>query len=400
MSYRFSISFPITVEFGNGVSKIVGNSADKKGWKNALIITDKGIINAGLINNVIESLNSKGIKYDLFDEVKANPTDEIVFKALEKVDKKDFIIAIGGGSSIDVAKVVAVITKNGGKPQDYEIRKPEDLYEERIKNHPLPLIAIPTTAGTGSEVDFWAVITDTNRKFKMSLGQLPLYPGAPYLGANLALLDPELTLTLPPSQTASTGIDALFHAIETFTSKGNHPLVEALAPYVIRLIFENLTIAYKNGRNLKARERMLLASSLAGICENYANCGLMHALGEPLGALYDNLPHGICLAVFSPHVMEFNLDQIIYKYSIIAQSMGEDIKNLGGEEAARSAIKAIKRLIIDLGLPRSLKELKVRREDLNEIVKRAYSTLYIPDNPKPISQSDLYEIVNKAYEGF
>jgi len=388
------------IEFGNGVSKIVGNIAEKKGWKNALIVTDKGVINAGLINNIIQSLSSKNIKYEFFDEVKANPNEEMVFKALEKVNEKDFIIAVGGGSSIDVAKVVAVIAKNGGKPQDYEIRKPEDLYEERVKNHPLPLITIPTTAGTGSEVDFWAVITDTRRKFKMALGQLPLYPGAPYLGASVALLDPELTLTLPPLQTASTGMDALFHAIETFTSKGDHPLVEALAPYVIKLISENLIVAYKNGKDLRAREKMLLASSLAGICENYANCGLMHALGEPLGALYDNLPHGICLAVFSPHVMEFNLDQIKDKYSIIAKSMGENVENLSEEEAAKLAIKAVKKLIIDLGLPRSLKELKVKKEDLKEIVERAYNTLYIPDNPKPVSKSDLQDIANRAYDGF
>jgi len=400
MLLPYSFNFPIWVEFGRGSSKKVGEIAKQRNWKRAFIVTDTGVRKAGLLEGILESLESHKISYYVFDGVQPNPTDIMVEKAAEifKEESCDFIIAVGGGSSMDTGKGVALLATNPGRIKDYEIRSMEDLAKGKIKNHIAPLITIPTTAGTGSEIDFWAVITDTERKFKMCLGQAPLYPGGPYLGAVYALVDPLLTLTLPPLQTAATGIDALSHAIETYVSKGSPPIVEPLALHAIELIAKYLLIAYADGSNIEARENMMFAAHLAGMCENLANCGLIHSLAEVVGGVYWNVPHGCAIAVFMPKVMEFNRMAVPEKFKKIAIAMGEKVKGLSLREASKKAIDAVEKLLSDLKMPKSLKDLGVKEEDLTEIAKKAMETVEYGGNPRVASYEDILSIVKKCYD--
>lgn len=400
MLLPYSFNFPIWVEFGRGSSKKVGEIAKQRNWKRAFIVTDTGVRKAGLLEGILESLESHKISYCVFDGVQPNPTDVMVEKAAEifKEESCDFIIAVGGGSSMDTGKGVALLATNPGRIKDYEIRSMEDLAKGKIKNHIAPLITIPTTAGTGSEIDFWAVITDTERKFKMCLGQAPLYPGGPYLGAVYALVDPLLTLTLPPLQTAATGIDALSHAIETYVSKGSPLIVEPLALHAIELIAKYLLIAYADGSNIEARENMMFAAHLAGMCENLANCGLIHSLAEVVGGMYWNVPHGCAIAVFMPKVMEFNRMAVPEKFKKIAIAMGEKVKGLSLREASKKAIDAVEKLLSDLKMPKSLKDLGVKEEDLTEIAKKAMETVEYGGNPRVASYEDILSIVKKCYD--
>jgi alcohol dehydrogenase class IV len=395
----YSFNFPIWVEFGNGSSKKVGEIAKRMNWKKAFIVTDPGIKKAGLLDGILEALESCKVSYYIYDEVQPNPTDVGVEKASKifKEEKSDFIIAVGGGSSMDTGKGIALLSTNSGRIRDYEIRGIEDLTKGKIKNHLSPLITVPTTAGTGSEIDFWAVIIDTERKFKMCLGQAPLYPGGPYLGAVFALVDPLMTLTLPQSQTASTGIDALSHAIETYVSKGSPPIVEPLALHAIELISKCLPLAYADGNNIEARENMMFAAHIAGLCENLANCGIMHSLAEVVGGMYWNVPHGSAIAVFMPEVMEFNRMSAPEKFKKIAIAMGENVKGLSLREASMKSIDAVKNLIDDLEMPKNLKNLGVKEDDLPEIAKKALETVELEGNPRKTSYEDLLSIVKKCY---
>jgi len=353
---EFHFLFPISVEFGQGKSEKVGEIAKLKNWKKAVIITDIGVVRAGLLEGIKGSLELNGIEHIIFDKVVPNPTDVSVEEAsnLVKEVEADFIVGVGGGSSMDTAKGAALLATNAGSIRDYETKP--------IENPLLPLITIPTTAGTGSEVDFWAVITDTDRKFKMALGQAPQHPGEPYLGATIALVDPSLTITLPPKLTASTGIDALSHVIETFTASDSTPIVESLALHSIELIAKWLPVAYADGENVEAREKMMFASMIAGICENYANCGAVHSLAEALGGVYGGVPHGLAIGVFLPKVMEFNRLVVSEKYAKIAEAMGEDTSGLSAYAAGRRAIFAIEELLEMLDMPATLKELGIKRE--------------------------------------
>ncbi|MCD6470485.1 iron-containing alcohol dehydrogenase [Candidatus Bathyarchaeota archaeon] len=395
----YSFNFPIWVEFGKGSSRKVGEIAEKMGWKKAFIVTDSGIRKAGLLDGIIEALESHKVLYYIYDKVQPNPTDIGVEDAakLVKEEKCDFIVAVGGGSSMDTGKGAALLATNPGGIKDYEIRGMEDLAIGKIKNHLLPLITIPTTAGTGSEIDFWAVITDTERKFKMVLGQSPLYPGGPYLGAMFALVDPLLTVTLPPAQTASTGIDALSHAIETYVAKGSPPFVEPLALRAIELISKYLPVAYADGGNIEARENMMFAAHIAGICENLANCGIMHSLGEVVGGMYWKIPHGVAIAVFMPKVMEFNRISVPEKFKKIAIAMGENVRGLSLREASLKAIEAIKNLLEDLELPKNLRSLGVEEKSLPEIAKKAMETVELEGNPRKATYEDLLMIAKSCY---
>lgn len=390
---EFSFNFPITIEFGLGKSKRVGEIAKCKGWKKAVIVTDAGLVKVGILEGMIESLESSSIDYTVFDRVVPNPTDISVEEAAKLVRevKADFVIGIGGGSSMDTAKSAALLSTNPGTIRDYETNP--------IKNHLLPLVTIPTTAGTGSEVDFWAVVTDTERKFKMALGQAPPYPGGPYLGAVVALVDPLLTKTLPSKLTASTGIDALSHVIETLTAKDlSNPMAIPLCIHSIKLITRWLPVAYANGENMEAREKMMFASMLAGICENYSSCGATHSLAEALGGVYGTVPHGVAIGLFLSKVIEFNHISVPEKYIEIAKAMGEDTRGVPIYEAARKAVYAVKKLLERLEMPMTLKEIDIKRKDLPGIASRAIKTVEIAGNPRKITEKDLLDILEEVYE--
>lgn len=394
----FTFSFPIWVEFGNGVRTRIGPLANTQGWDSALIVTDPGIVAAGLIDDIDEGLTEAGINIEVYDDVAPNPTVEMVEAATAVLKEGDFdaLVAVGGGSVIDTAKSAALLRTNDGALEDYEVNEPADVTAGSIDRHPHPLVTIPTTAGTGSEVDFWAVITAEDRSFKMAIGQPPLRPGGPYLGADIALVDPELTASLPPRQTAATGFDAFSHALENHVAAGAPALVKPYTTYVMGLVPKQLPKAYHDG-DMAAREWMLFASSMAGFCENYSGFGAIHSLAEVTGGIYPEIPHGEAIAVFTPPVMRFNLQEVPGRYAEVAQAMGLDVSNDSVEEAARAAVQAVEDLIDAVDLPSNLRSLGVAEADLPDIANMAMDTIEIHDNPREATAEDLLRLVREAY---
>jgi choline dehydrogenase len=394
----YTLSFPIWVEFGTGKSEEAGELISTQGWESALIVTDPGIIDAGLLEGVTDSLEVAGIDYTVFDGVRPNPTVSMVESAEEQLEAagSDFVLAVGGGSSMDVAKGVTLMATNPGTIADYEVKTGEDVLKGMIETDPLPLVTVPTTAGTGSEVDFWAVITEEDREFKMALGQAPLSPGGPYLGAEISLVDPALTTSLPPRQTAATGFDAFSHALENHVSDVSPPLLTPITTEVMGRVTEHLPQAYEEG-DLPTREQMLFASHMAGIGENFGGFGAIHSLAEVTGGMYPEVPHGEAIAAYTPAVMRYNLDAVPERYAEVAAAMGVDVDGLSTREAAEAAVTAVEDLIATVDLPSGLADLGVAEEDLPKIAEKSMDTFEIHDNPRPAEADDLLEVANDAY---
>lgn len=400
----FSYSMPIHVEFGRNSSRKVGRIAEKKGWRKAFIVTDKGVLKAGLLDGIIESLHDAHVEHEIFDEVQPNPVDTTVEKGAEILRKKgnfDFIMAVGGGSPIDTGKGIALLATNPGKLRDYEGHIVEDFY--KIKINPLfPLVAVPTTSGTGSEVGYWAIITDRERKVKMAIAIYPENPGDPYLGPSTALVDPVLTLTLPRNQTAATGFDALCHSLETYVAQevpGGVPIIGtgSLALDCIELLAKYLPVAYSDGGNLEARENVMLASHMAGVAINFGAVGAIHALASKVIGTYENITHGICCAIFAPHVIEYNSAVVPEKYARVAAAMGEETGGLTAIEASKKAVGAVKRLVRELDVPTNLRGFGVQEKDFPSIAKGTLETVQILTNPRKPSYDDLLKIIKNAY---
>jgi len=394
----YTFSFPIWVEFGTGSSGRVGDIADTQGWEKALIVTDPGVVEAGLVDGVVDSLGSAGIAHERYDGVEPNPTVTMVEEAVGLIDGEgcDFVVAVGGGSAMDVGKTAAMLATNTGTVADYEVVTSEDVTAGRIENHTLPLVTVPTTAGTGSEVDFWSVITDTEREFKMALGQPPLRPGGPYLGASVSLVDPALTASLPPRQTAATGFDAFSHALENFVSAVSSPLVEPMALHVMELVAEYLPEAYHEG-TMEAREHVMFAAHLAGMGENLAGFGAIHSLAEVTGAMYHEIPHGEAIAIYTPAVMEFNRQELPGPYRDVAAALGEDVEGLSDEAGSRWAVAAVEELMDELDLPARLRDVGVAEEDLPRIAEKSMETSEIGDNPREADAEDLLGIARNSF---
>lgn len=394
----YTYSFPIWIEFGVGTSEKVGSIVAKKDWGKALIVTDPGIIEAGLLDGVEDSLQTAGIEYAVFEGVEPNPTVSMVEEAetLRQEAGCDFVLAVGGGSSMDVAKGVTLMATNEGEIVDYEVKSGEDVMKGMIENDPLPLVTIPTTAGTGSEVDFWAVITEEDREFKMALGQAPLYPGGPYLGAEISLVDPQLTVSLPPRQTAATGFDAFSHALENHVSAVSPPVLTPLTTDVMARVTEHLQQAYEKG-DLPSREQMLFASHTAGIGENFGGFGAIHSLAEVTGGMYPAIPHGEAIAAYTPAVMRYNLEAVPERYAEVAEAMGVDVSGMSERAAAEAAVDAVEDLIATVDLPAGLEELGVEKTDLPEIAEKSMDTFEIHDNPRPADAEDLLDVARDAY---
>jgi alcohol dehydrogenase len=379
---RFSFQLPTRIEFGNGVSGNVGEEAKSLGGYRALIVTDPGVEAAGLVDPVTACLEEAGVQTVLFDAVAPNPRDATVQQGAEILESEgcDVLVAVGGGSPMDTAKAIGVVATHGGRIQDYEglglVQKPIT-----------PLIAIPTTSGTGSEVTFWAVITDTERSFKMSVG-------SSLCAATVALVDPELTLGLPAAITAYTGVDALTHAVEGFTSVPSEPLTDSLAVSAIRLIASSLRRAYADGTNTEARYAMSLASLLAGVAFGNSDIAAVHCMGEAIGGLYDT-PHGIAMAIYLPVVSAFNCDAVPKKYAIVAEALGEDVSGLSELDAARCASVAIRRLTDDLDIP-SASEAGVRRGDFPRLAKAASVNVSVESNPRESTEADFMDLFEAA----
>lgn len=378
----FEFILPTKIRYGAGILKTLGEELKNLKARKVMVITDKGLVNAGMVEKVITIINDENMDYIIYDEVEANPKDYNV-EACADVARKEFIdtiVAFGGGSPIDAAKAVTVLAKQGGKVRDYQGKG-------KIKGDCLPLITIPTTAGTGSEVTFSSVITDTREKFKFTIKSTAI-------AAKTAIVDPELTLTVPPLVTAATGIDALTHAIEGYTANCTEPIAEAVGLYAVEYISGNIVEAVKNGRNLAARDKMMMGSLLAGLSFSHADVASVHCMAEALGSLYD-APHGMCNAILLPYVMEYNLPFAEYKYARIARAMGIVEKN--DHEAAVKGIEHIKELSEEIGLP-GIRTLNVNPADFELLAEMSVMNGSNDSNPKKITQDEYVMLLKKAYD--
>lgn len=375
----FRFELPTHIKFGTGVSESVADVLRELGKARPLVVTDAGVIAAGVFDGIKEHLDGNGISFALFSSVEPNPKDRNVMEGAGAAEKfgADCLVAIGGGSPIDCAKGIGIIATHGGKIRDYE-------GHDAVTKDTLPIIAIPTTSGTGSEVTFSAVITDTDEKFKFSIRH-------PRLAARVALCDPKLTASMPSMLTAATGMDALVHAIEGFTAVPSEPIADACALHAIEMLVKSLPRAVRSGKDMEARAGMLMGSVLAGISFSHSDVAAVHCLAEALGGMYD-APHGMCNAVALAPVMEYNMPFCIAKYARIASAMGLSFKN--EEEGAQRAVERVAELTREVGLP-SFSSLGVREEDMETIAENSARNGSNSSNPRPMAKKDYLELLRK-----
>jgi 1,3-propanediol dehydrogenase/alcohol dehydrogenase len=375
---------PTRIIFGEGSLKRVGEEARKFGEK-ALIVTGKSSSKkSGSLDEVVNSLTSSNLRVEVFNKVEPDPSVETVEEGA-KVAKKcvaNVVIGLGGGSPMDAAKGIALLMTNKGKITDY-------FGTDKVKEPALPIIAVPTTAGTGSEVTKYAVITDRKKMLKQIIG-------TPHINPKLALLDPLLTLSMPASLTANTGVDALSHAIEGYVSTKANPVGDILALKSIALIAEALPGAIPQPENMKIREKMLFASMLAGMVINSAGAGIIHGMGYFI-TLHYGAPHGLANALLMPEVMEFNLVANPTKYRNIAEAMGKKVEGLSEKEAARLSVVAMRELLGKIGIPKGMKEIGVKEESLAgfaKIVSKNERLLTL--NPRRPTNEEIEEIYKRS----
>ncbi|WP_081415888.1 iron-containing alcohol dehydrogenase [Peribacillus kribbensis] len=382
----FTYFMPTRVECGNGISEETGELIKDLGVSSVLIVTDKGVRAAGLLQGIEKSLSSANLYYEIYDEVEPNPSAETIQQGTVylKQQKIEAVLAVGGGSSIDTAKGIAAMATNAGHILDYE-------GVGKISNHPLPIIAIPTTAGTGSEATNSTVVTNKETSFKLGVLSSLLFP-------NLAILDPALTLHLPQEITAATGMDALTHAIESYTSKSANPVSKAFAMQAIKMIGENLTRSYFVGTDLESRENMLVASLLAGVAFSQSRLGNVHAISHTFGGVF-NIPHGIANAALLPFVMKFNLPACAEQYREIAIALGRNVSGLSIEKAAEKAIDTVIEMNQCMNIPLNIKELGVSLDVLPKLVDDSMRSGNVFVNPRLTKASDIQLIIEKAYHG-
>jgi alcohol dehydrogenase len=388
LTKSFEFKLPTRILFGLNLVDSLGEEVKAMGMQRLLLVTDKGVVHAGLLDRVTRALDASAIDYTIFDSVEANPTTTTVHNGADifHKDKCDGLLALGGGSPMDAAKAIGVQATHEGDIMDYTRRvgKP-------VRNITPPLIAVPTTAGTGSEVTWVSVLVDPKDKVKVVVP-------SPYIAANVAVIDPSLTVSLPPDVTASTGMDALTHAIEAYVSTKSIPIADSLALEAIQLISANLREAVGNGDNMAARANMLLASTMAGMAFVNASVGLAHAIAHALGGFF-NIAHGVANAFMLPLVMRLSLIGNPGKYADIAVAMGENIEGLNEMEAAREAVFAVESLAADVGIPEDLKQLGVDPARISDLAEETMSqTGAYPFNPRKVGKREIIQLFEQAFK--
>lgn len=381
MSYKFFM--PAISLMGADCLKDAGDQVGELGFKKALIVTDKVLGQIGIVKKVTDVLDNKNIEYAIYDETKPNPTVKNVNDGLALLKEKecDFVISLGGGSAHDCAKGIALLATNGGEIKDYE-------GVDKSKKPQLPMVGINTTAGTGSEMTLFAIITDEERHIKMALVDKHLTP-------IIAVNDPMLMLAMPKSLTAATGMDALTHAIEAYVSTSATPITDACAEKAIELISNYLVNAVENGQDVEARDMMAYAEYLAGMEFNNASLGYVHAMAHQLGGFY-NLPHGVCNAILLPHVQEYNKATSASRLAKIAKIMGGNIEGLTDEQGADLCIDMIKSLSQTIGIPEGLGVLGVKESDFETLATNALNDACSLTNPRKGNLEEVIAIFRKA----
>ncbi len=387
--------------FGPGAVQQLGDFVSRRSIERVLIVTDRNLVSAGVVEKVQQPLDKVGIKIEIFDGGQAEPSIDVASQAIERARtfKPAAILGLGGGSNIDLAKVTAVAFTHGGSPHDY-------FGFDNVPGRVLPLICVPTTSGTGSEVSHAAVLTDTANEMKVSTL-------SNYLRPDLAVVDPELTVSCPKKVTADSGIDALTHAIEAYTAvdydkmetppgelsgyEGRYPLGDLFSEKAIELIGKNLLTAVNEPDNIDAREAMSLAATIAGIA--FSNCGvaLVHALEYPLGGML-HCSHGAGNGLLLPYVMRFNLPERKATFGRIAQLLGKNIDGLSEDAAATSAIDAVEELRHQIGIPARIRDIGGTEDQLPVFAEKAFTMKRLRwVNPRKSTLADFEEILRQAF---
>jgi choline dehydrogenase len=376
-----AVELPTRIVHGVGALARLGELVRELGMKRPLLVTDPGVVGAGLAERALAHLNGAAV----FDRVRANPDVELVAEvsAVYRDEGCDGLVGLGGGSSLDTAKAVGVEVVHGGSILDYE-------YDHTpITKRIPPLVAVPTTSGTGSEVTLWSVITDHERKIKFNVG------GTPLIGPHVALLDPELTLGLPPAITAATGMDALSHGVECYTCDYHQPLNDAVALMAIELVSRWLPRAYADGSDLEARTQMAHAATLGGMSYGTESAGAAHAMSQSAGGVHD-CPHGALTARVLGPVCEFNAPAAPERYARIAVALGVDTGGLAPLEAAQAGVEALYRLTDEVGIP-TMEELGFSQDEIPMLARIAYEDPQTIGNPRPVDVAGYEEIYRNAF---
>ena len=373
---------------GAGSRSEIATEIRRRGFKKALFVTDKDLIKFGVAAEIEKVLNASGTPYEIFSELKANPSVKNVQDGVDAFKKSgaDFILTLGGGSAIDTAKGIGIVAAN---PEFYDIVSLEGVAD--TKNKSIPVIALPTTAGTAAEVTINYVITDEKSKKKMVCvdpNDIPV----------VAIIDPELMYSMPKGLTAATGMDALTHAIESFITPGAWEMSDMFEYKAIELVHQHLKNAVENPKDKTAREGMALAQYVAGMGFSNVGLGIVHSMAHPLGAFYDT-PHGVANALLLPYVMEYNADSpAAPKYKDIAKAMGvKGTETMTVEEGVKAAVDAVKALSISINIPQKLHEIGVKEEDIPELAVAAFNDVCTGGNPRPTSVADIEALYRKAF---
>ena len=371
--------------FGAGARKELSEVLNRMGLKKALVCSDKGLIKVGTTAKVTEVLDGINFPYEIYSEIKPNPTVTNVKQGVEafKNSGADCIIAIGGGSSMDTAKGIGIVSNN---PEFADIVSLEGVAPTKHKS--VPIIALPTTAGTGAEVTINYVIIDEERQAKMVCVDPNDIPA-------VAIVDPELMYSLPKGLTAATGMDALTHAIEGYITKGAWVMSDMYELQAIKMIAENLPIAVEEPTNPVGREGMALAQYIAAQAFSNVGLGLVHGMAHPMGSLHD-IPHGVANALLLPTIMEFNMPKCIEKFGVIAKTMGVNTDGMTAEQAAQAAVDAVKALSIRVGIPQTLTELGIKESDIPALAAQAIADVCTPGNPRDVTEAEIVELYKKV----
>ena len=373
-----------TSYFGAGSISEIVTEAKKRAFKKALVVTDPDLIKFNVAKNVTDLLEEAGLAYDIFSQVKANPTIKVVKAGIEafKAAGADYLIAIGGGSSMDTAKAIGIIINN---PEYADVTSLEGAID--TKNPSVPIIAVPTTAGTAAEVTINYVITDEEKKRKFVCVD-------PHDIPVVAVIDAKMMSSMPKGLTASTGMDALTHAIEGYTTLGAWELTDMMHLKAIEIISRSLRKAVEN--DPQGREDMALGQYIAGMGFSNVGLGVVHGMAHPLGAFYDT-PHGIANAVLLPYVMEYNAEYTGEKFKYIAEAMGVDTTGMSQSEYRAAAVNAVKQLSKDVGIPEKLHEIGVKEEDLQALSESAFADVCTGGNPRPCTVESILGIYKTAF---
>lgn len=386
MLNRFQFHLPTIIHSGVGTFVKTGEYIKEvTSGKRIFIVTDPGIVTIGLVERLEKDLSRCGFEYKLFTNVQPNPRDHDCILGGESAREfgADCIIALGGGSVIDSAKAIAILQVLGKRPQDYAGRG-------QVPSNVTPIVAIPTTAGTGAEVTRSSVVTDTEKKIKITIKDVKIAP-------TLAIADPELTYELPPLLTASTGMDALVHAIEAYTCKVANPISDGLALQAMKHIYPFLRKVVHEGSNKEGRYHMMIGSTIAGMAFSHSDVASVHCMAEAIGGLYDT-PHGIANSMFLPFVIEYNAKADIRKHANIARTFDLVSESISDEEAASVLVEDMKQLAKDISIPAFSSLPEVRQSDFDYLAESSFINGSTPSNAREIMKVDYLNLFSRAYE--